>query len=71
MVNSLEIKKNVITEYWLERLSGDLPPMNLPFNSTGIVHDKRESIIKEFSEEITVNLKKIAKSSDMALSLYS
>ncbi|MCX6584456.1 MAG: AMP-binding protein, partial [Candidatus Aminicenantes bacterium] len=65
------IKKTIIAEYWLKKLSGELPEISLPL----IIAGKKENIAQlhtlqfkiNIPRELTGKLKKIAKNSDIGL----
>lgn len=68
-----QIKKAVIEEYWLKKLSGDLPKISLPFLHREKEKEKNreERNVRSFSlnvpASVSAKLKKTAKSSDIAL----
>ncbi|MDQ1350672.1 MAG: hypothetical protein QG657_974 [Acidobacteriota bacterium] len=66
-----QIKKTVIDEYWLKKLSGELPVISLPSIHDIIKETTAKSQALSFQlnipEELIVKLKKIAKNSDIGL----
>jgi len=66
-----QIKKAIITEYWLKKLSGELPKISLPF----ITNRKTENTLKpnaqsvqcDIPQSLTEKLLKSSKNSDIAL----